>query len=317
MSYLEAIITTRGSPNKDETLWYDREDFDPLSSGEENESSCLKKKTSERTRVRKTSNIKKLVKQDSISQSHRGATYPLDVWCLLSKYICPEHVLRFCLICKGANEALNMRSFWLRLYKRHIHDLAGLPQRLKPERIECRPGLRARVIRALFHGYEPFSTRTTLRWGDDVSSLESQLCISMWCRQVLCKKQKQYWVFYFKFSEAAGLEKSRKLQNSPFMWLDEANDTRHNSEEHHTILQVKCNNFILISPVQGLVLTKIWIYLSQDVNYNKVKLIFHSPRTDGRYRSENAVTVMLDPAMDVKILNWWDPIYPYQEQDYF
>ena len=47
----------------------------------------------------------------------------------------------------------------MQLYLRHIVNTQSLPERLQPERIESRPGLKNRVIRALFQSYEPLKCR--------------------------------------------------------------------------------------------------------------------------------------------------------------
>ena len=125
--------------------WYERTDFDLPSEEEEDEKERLVKG------IRKGS--KKTPKKENPDHNEYGFTYPLDVWCLLAQYIRPEQVQNFALICKGARDATNMRTFWLRIYKRHISQPMKLPERLQPHRIDCRPGLRARIIRALYHGY--------------------------------------------------------------------------------------------------------------------------------------------------------------------
>lgn len=135
--------------------WYDRTDFDS-SSDEEGELESSADKTMSRSKRSKNKKKNNVTGDES---SECGLIYPLDVWCLLAKYIRPEHVQKFALICKGARQAVNMRTFWLRLYNRHITQPKKLPERLQPDTIECRPGLRARIIRALFHGYEPFRSQ--------------------------------------------------------------------------------------------------------------------------------------------------------------
>ena len=290
--------------------WYDRTDFDS-SSAEEGELESSVDKTMSRSKRSKSKKKNNVTGDDS---SECGLIYPLDVWCLLAKYIRPEHVQKFALICKGARQAVNMRTFWLRLYNRHIIQPKKLPERLQPDTIECRPGLRARIIRALFHGYEPFRSQifsySCLR---DPSVLESYMCISMWYKQLMCNKQtKKVWVFYFKFSRKAAHVR-RKPRYFSQKWFEQVDDLSDNPEENRCILQVNCTNFLPVYPVQGHVLTKALVCISHDMKHNSVKLTFHSPRSDGRYRKEDGTTVILNPAYEVKVINWWSPLYPHCE----
>ena len=291
--------------------WYERTDFD-------SEDEAEQEQATEATARSASKELKKNVKKDvaSVESVKCGFTYPLDVWCLLAQYIRPEHVQKFALICRGARDAINMRTFWLRLYRRHISQPKKLPERLRPDRIECRPGLQARIVRAFFHGYEPFRARIAPNFGlTDPSVLESHLCISMWYKQGICKKQtKKIWVFYFKFSQKSGCKK-RKPSYFSRKWLAQVDDLSHNPEEHNSILQVNCVNFLPVDPIQGHVLTKALVGVSRDMKHNSVKLTFHSPRTDGRYRKEDGTNVVLDPAYDVKVINWWSPGYPRQEHE--
>lgn len=294
-------------------LWYDRTDFDSLSAEEGEHESSADENAQEKTTSRPKGSKKNAKKKNApcVEFSDCGSIYPLDVWCLLAWYILPEHIQMFALICKGAREATNTRTFWLRLYKRHISQPKKLPERLQPDRIECRPGLRARIIRALFHGYEPFRTRIVSHGNlHDPSLLESHMCISMWYKRALCNKQtKKVWVFYFKFTQKAAHVK-RKPRYFSHKWFAQVNDLDDNPEENHSILQVNCVNFQPVSPVQGHVLTNASVGISRDMKHNSIKLTFHSPRSDGRYRKEDATSVILDPAYDVRVINWWNPLYP-------
>lgn len=295
--------------------WYERTDFDSEVEDEDEDEDEEKPTEEEKNRStltgrKKNVNLKAVVNGES---SDDTVTYPLDVWCLLAQYIGPEHVQSFALICKGARDAINTRTFWLRLYNRHISHHKNLPERLRPERIECRPGLRARIIRALFHGYDPLRTRMTSKFGTvDASVLESRMCISMWYKQGICKKQtKKIWVFYFKFSRKSFGAKRLPIYFSP-RWFAQVDDLNYNPEQYNSVLQVNCVNFLPLAPVQGHVLTRALVGISRDMSHNSVKLTFHSPRSDGRYLKENATSVVLDPVYDVKVLYWWSPGYPRQ-----
>ena len=307
---IAALVSDQGKENT--VPWFERTDFD--SEGEDEQERAIEGKIKAASKGLKKNSKKKVV--PSVESTECGVTYPLDVWCLLARYIRPEHIQSFALICKGARDAINMRTFWLRLYKRHISQPRKLPERLQPDRIECRPGLRARIVRALFHGYEPLRTQWTSNFGFTVPSvLESQMCISMWYKQGICKKQtKKVWVFYFKFSQKSDYAKRAPSYFSP-KWLEQVDDLNYNPEERKTVLQVNCVNFLPVAPVQGHVLTKALVGVSRDMKHNSVKLTFHTPRFDGRYRKEEGKSVVLDPAYDVKVINWWRPGYPRQEYE--
>lgn len=309
---INSASIVRDQEKENTAPWYERTDFD--SEGEDEQERATEGEIRAASKGLKKNSKKKVVV--GAESTECGVTYPLDVWCLLAWYIRPEHVQNFALICTGARDAINMRTFWLRLYKRHISQPKKLPERLQPDRIECRPGLRARIVRALFHGYEPLRTRFTSNFGFTVPSvLESQMCISMWYKQGICKKQtNKIWVFYFKFSQKSGCAKRAPCYFSP-KWLEQVDDLSYNPEERKTVLQVNCVNFLPVAPVQGHILTKALVGVSRDMKHNSVKLTFHTPRFDGRYRKEDGTSVVLDPAYDVKVINWWSPGYPRQEYE--
>lgn len=311
--FTAAIVTEAEKENM--IPWYDRTDFDSLSD-EEDEKSSIGIHEQQSTSISRSQRSKRKTKKDTphTECNKNGLLYPLDIWCLLAQYIDPEHVQKFALICRGARQATNTRIFWCRIYKCYISRPNKLPERLQPHRIECRPGLRARIIRALFHGYEPFRTRVVSHNNlKDPDVLEGHMCISMWYKQALCKKQtKKIWAFYFKFSQKTAGMKSKPHYFSK-EWLAQVDDLNYNPEDGHSILQINCVNYLPVSPVQGHVLTKASIGVSRDMKHNSVKLIFHSPRSDGRYRKEEGNSVILEPAYDAKVINWWSPLYPHCE----
>ena len=119
-----------------------------------------------------------------------GIVYPVDLWFVLSCYITPTQVQTFALICRGANAAISSKKFWIQLYWRHCVEPWSLPNRLHPDRVESQPGLKCRVVRALFHSYEPLKCRLLPNvWqkeGPDL--LQFMQCCSLWFKQILLKK---------------------------------------------------------------------------------------------------------------------------------
>lgn len=54
-------------------------------------------------------------KEETVSS---GVVYPQDVWFLVAKYIPPEDLGRFALICKDASRVLYSVRFWKQLFHR-------------------------------------------------------------------------------------------------------------------------------------------------------------------------------------------------------
>lgn len=237
--------------------------------------------------------------------------YPHDVWFILSKYIFPSEVRTFALICRGTNVAVNSNKFWLRLYHHHVKKVKLLPDCLKPNRIDCRPGLRARVVRALFHSYEPLSSQLRANSGlsdELLNSVELQTCTSAFWKSTISQKPKKTWTV--KFADKWALQHKISTQLSAD-WIMRGDFLNENSELGRSFLQVNCPNFMVTPPINGLVLTSICIGISHDMRHSSVKMVYHTPRSDGRFRKEDGVLVTLDPASDFRVLPWWHPLYPY------
>ena len=242
-------------------------------------------------------------------------TFPQDVWFVLSRYILPPEVVTFSLICRGANFAVNSSKFWLRLYHRHVQKtkIHLLSDCLKPDRIDCRPGLRARVVRALFQVYSPLTSRLSpISVSSDslFSSIELQMCTSSFWKSTVSQKPKKMWMFYVKFVDKWTLQHKRSGQRA-LRWVKGGDFLNENSELGRTFLQVNCPHFMATPPMNGLILTSISIGISRDMRHSSVKMVYHTPRQDGRYRKADGVIVTVDPAIDFKVLPWWHPLYPH------
>mgnify|MGYP001794650801 CR=1 FL=1 len=239
--------------------------------------------------------------------------YPIDLWFVLSCYIVPEQVQTFALICQGANTVVNTKKFWMRLYWCHCVNPWSLPDRLQPDRIESRPGLKNRIIRALFHCYEPLKYRVLANTAQNESldHLQFMNCSSIWFKQMILKKQTKVWAFYFKFAKKSDREQHR-LRYLSKEWFDKADFINANPELDYFVLQVNCMNFLLVPPSAiGQILTSIFINLSQSMRHNCVKMIFHNFRSNRKYKPSNGLTVTLDPVFDYRVMQWWHPLYPH------
>ena len=91
--------------------------------------------------------------------------------------------------------------------RRHFKPTPGLPERLQPDSIVRRRGLRANVIRALYHTYDPFVERIVgLRSAVfDPHVLRNLICVHAW--QTSGSRSGQ-WKLYVKF------QKRNKLASS-------------------------------------------------------------------------------------------------------
>ncbi|XP_001626089.2 putative transmembrane protein 183BP isoform X1 [Nematostella vectensis] len=302
------------SMKQDDLLWFEREDFE--SETESADDAKIKETGDEVQHHTKPTFTKQKKKEkgkqsDSNNEFSGELTYPLDLWDMIAKYIQPEDVRTFSLICRGTQMVINSSNFWLSFYNRLIPDPEKLPLELRPDRIKCRPGLRPRVIRALFHCYDPLSVRIQPNADTGHNPPDSLLhftCLSTWCKGVISKGGKKVWIFYFKLNKRTGQKKPRTYTPEWFATVDDVND---NPEENNSVFSVVCMNYIPFPPVIGLVLTEVLTGLSAGMKHQRVKMRFHAHRDDGRYQWESGIQVILDPAREVKVLKWWHPLYPY------
>lgn len=101
----------------------------------------------------------------SLSAPNQYADYCYDVWNHISKFIAPEDVGRFALICRNTAYITSTSEFWRHMYNQHViahKDI--LPANLQPEEVlNEKKGQRANVIRALFYIHPPFKIRLEKR----------------------------------------------------------------------------------------------------------------------------------------------------------
>ncbi|XP_034550726.1 transmembrane protein 183A isoform X2 [Notolabrus celidotus] len=270
------------------------DDLDPEEDGE-SESKLARKKKNKRRK-----------------ESTDGQEYPVDIWLVLSSYIRPEDVCKFALICKNAWTVTCTAAFWTRLYRRHYRIDADLPFRLQPDSVAKMRCLRARVIRSLFHLYEPFDLRVSkipaLPESTPTALLNSK-CLLFWVRKVTGTRPDALWEFNFKFlKEVRSKNGSTKSLRMPSRY----EDVHTNADSDCYILQVTTLNFIFTPIVMGMTLTLFTINVSTDMRHHRVRLVFQdSPLHRGKKRGDQGGTqVVLDPVQSVKLMDWWHPQYP-------
>ncbi|XP_060897990.1 transmembrane protein 183A [Labrus mixtus] len=261
----------------------------------------------------KVARKKKNKRRKESSESSDGQDYPVDIWLVLSSYIRPEDVCRFALICRNAWIVTCTAAFWTRLYRRHYRIDTDLPYRLQPDSIGRMQCLRARVIRSLFHLYEPFDLRVSkipaLPESTPTALLNSK-CLLFWVRKVIGTRPDALWEFNFKFLKQPVHSKNgcAKSLQMPRQYID----VHSNPDSDCYILQVTTLNFIFTPVVMGMTLTLFTINISTDMRHHRVRLVFQdSPLQRGKKRGDQGGTqVVLDPVQSVRLMDWWHPQYP-------
>lgn len=234
---------------------------------------------------------------DSIEPT--GNTYPIDIWFLISEYIQPEDVGRFAAICKGSLAVVMSAKFWFGLYKRYYVDTANLPAELKPDYMIRRYSLRASVIRMLHYVYPLFIERRKLiKVEDHPDVLKKMQCISVWYM-----RRSKHIIYYFKMQL-----KNKRMEKRDF--LEALEDICINPDENCRILEITCDNYHAIPPILGLSLNHVSLTLAQGLRNHRLQLGFGSgvQTTDGGSWSN---VVVLEPVINVKVLDWWHPHYPH------
>lgn len=238
-------------------------------------------------------------------ENNRRLVFPIDFWYILSQYIMPEQVGIYAAICKSCHYVCSTKKFWMDLYKRCITDSKSLPSHLKPEAITTNVGLRARVIRSLYHMYKPFTERVVHDpITESTHQVEYKICESHWWKRLsLCRRNITVWVFYFKLVPPEHLEKTNIFKVQDLV--------NHNPEKHSSLLQVTVPSLINMLNLTGLCLTSVGVSVSRDMKHHRLKLIFQNYRPTGKYFSSQAKVIIMEPVLEVKVLDWWHPEYPH------
>lgn len=295
---VDEVLTSAVSVSVNGGALESSDDIDPEDEDENQSKGALKKKNKRR-------------KENS--ESSDGLDYPVDIWLMLSSYIRPEDVCRFSLICRSAWTVTCTAAFWSRLYKRHFRLDADLPPRLQPDSVERMRCLRARVIRSLFHLYEPFTSRVSqvpsLPETTPATLLNSK-CLLFWVKKLSGTRPEPLWEFNFKFVKQGHYKNGR----AKVLFLPrEYEDVHRNPDSDCYMLQVTTLNFIFTPVVMGMTLTLFTINVSTDMRHHRVRLVFQdSPLLRGKKKPDQGGTVIvLDPVHSVRLMDWWHPQYPF------
>ncbi|XP_078047061.1 transmembrane protein fates-shifted isoform X2 [Augochlora pura] len=244
-------------------------------------------------------------------EEEEGIDYPLDVWFIISEYICPEAVGKFARICRNSYHVTTTGKFWFHLYKTYYRPIPSLPERLQPQCMVRMHGLRACVIRTLHYIY--FASKRSIDnmpyyRQEEPHSLVKRRCCLMWH-----KKEKLVWFFYFKLKEVPksnrnSMKEKPKLNSRKTDFLEMLEDVAVNPEEGCKLLKVACHRYSMLPQVTGLILQKVAVMVRQGV---KVQLQLSFGTSD----VPNTLThqVMLNDVLNCQVLNWWHPSYPHQD----
>lgn len=86
-------------------------------------------------------------------------------------------------------------------------------------------------------------------------------------------------------------------------------DVFYNPVEGCCVLQVSCQNFMTHPIVMGLILTKVYLNVSQDMKHHKLRLVFDSQINAAQKGSVIGTQLVLDPVLNIRVFHWWDPQY--------
>lgn len=244
-------------------------------------------------------------------REQEGIDYPIDIWFLIAEHIRPEDIGRFAAICKTTFAVICSAKFWFTLYRRYYRNVPNLPERLQPECMVRLYGLRACVIRALHYFYSPFvsSTKAVMTFEEHPHILLKRQCILMWHTKI-----KNKWIYYFKLKENTTATIKKQGTHQPDL-IEMLQDVSANNEEHCRILQATCPHFVSIPPIMGLNLVSVSLTLSQGFKSYRLTMGFASgvsyvarPLDAG-----GCTEIVLDPVINVSVLDWWHPRYPHSQ----
>ena len=224
--------------------------------------------------------------------------YHFDVWFHIGRFVAPESVRTFSLLCHGCWEVTLTVQFWLSLYHRHVTHFEKLPSRLRPLDIDAGSGLQSRVIRALYYIYPPFTTVKR----DFTNHVVNKKCSTFWwVKEFNVKKNCFTWNYFLKFTDINWTKQT--FHNCLFA----------NPEKYNMVVKAKCPNYILLehASCSNMILTSFHDCMSSDMRYHKLKMIFHEERKGKQYAKEHGSLLIINPVIEYSIIPWWEPNYPH------
>ena len=235
---------------------------------------------------------------------------PVEVWLAVARFVPPEDLLTFCLLCRRTNESLQQPTFWINLYKRYrtppFRCKGVLPQGLSLEAIKRGKGVRAKVIRALFRMYPPFNTRTVKPETHNLDHFIGRRCLGLWTKMTTCTSNQ---VLFLKLEDVA---RSDLKQLSHPLYA--------NYEANNELLMVEGFVKQRFPSLKGLVLCHVswrqvcvgeW-FIKHEVPSVEEKLTLKF--NDGQEKTEKAVITLMSEwgqKIMVSVVNWWNTSYPY------
>lgn len=235
---------------------------------------------------------------------------PVEVWLEIARFVPPEGLLAFSLLCRKTNEALRLSCFWLRLYKRYrpppLCSRGMLPVDLTLNSIKRGKGLRTKVIRALYRMYPLFNKRPIMPV-ENLEFLVGQKCCGLWIRKqpsTVCGKKR---TFYLKLEDLARRD-VRQL----------CHPVNANYEANMKILMIDGFENQQFPSLKGLVLQQV---LRRSITVTKQMGMVRVPSVEDeitlRFCGEEIDKVVVVVKSDrlhkfvVSVLDWWDVYYPY------
>ncbi|KAL4225585.1 hypothetical protein ACF0H5_016273 [Mactra antiquata] len=294
--------------NQEDVSWFDKDldDFDVTMTNEEN---TINDSEDEADQMKKPI-LRRKQRQRTISSEDNGIIYPTDLWLQLSFCIYPESIGVFAQLCRGTRAVVQTVLFWKSLYLRFYKEKKNIPEKYGLSSIECIHGLRARTIKMLYCGYQPFIDRTltTVPFENEPHILIGQKCLLSWHNKI-----KNVWKFYFKFRKGDSVDtssnKQRSINSNGFLKWHQ--DLEYNPDAGCSILEVTCQTFVQLPVVMGLILNGVYLNVSHgSMRYHRLKLIldsnFHTISTKNQM---SMYELILDPILEVRVYPWWHPSF--------
>lgn len=141
---------------------------------------------------------------------------------------------------------------------------------------------------------------------------ERDLLLRRQCHLMWYRRTKTQWTYYFKLKQPQALPhrfSRREISHRPDL-IEMLEDISANADENCRLLQVTCVHFAALPIVLGLTLFSVSLTLSEGFTHHRLQLVFGS---HGSPSGSDSVTVVLDPVVKIKVLDWWHPLYPHDQ----